>query len=89
MVKSLANQLRSHKLASLMLLVCALGVYFQGRMYQVIADDAYISFTYAKHLVAGEGLVFNPGFTTISNSFRWRTISTNHRLRSAWWRQEP
>tara|TARA_Y100001934_G_scaffold194296_1_gene229169 strand:+ start:210 stop:2339 length:2130 start_codon:yes stop_codon:yes gene_type:complete len=61
MVKSLANQLRSHKLASLMLLVCALGVYFQGRMYQVIADDAYISFTYAKHLVAGEGLVFNPG----------------------------
>lgn len=29
--------------------------------YDIVQDDAYISLVYSKNLVAGEGLVFNPG----------------------------
>lgn len=41
-------------------IVCAFGVY---RAYALrwVNDDAFISFRYAKNLIAGHGLVFNPG----------------------------
>jgi hypothetical protein len=44
-------------LALLLLLVLLLAV----RFWNHTADDAFISFRYARNLVAGQGLVFNPG----------------------------
>lgn len=43
----------------LVLLVCATAYLAWG--YRWLCDDAYISFRYAKNLVEGHGLVFNPG----------------------------
>ena len=36
-------------------------VLYAARFGTVTQDDAFISFRYAEHLVAGDGLVFNPG----------------------------
>lgn len=36
-------------------------MYFHCRLYDLTQDDAFISFTYAKNLAAGQGLVFNAG----------------------------
>jgi hypothetical protein len=47
--------------ALLAIAVLAAGLFFHARFYDYVVDDAYISFRYAQNLVAGEGLVFNPG----------------------------
>jgi hypothetical protein len=44
-----------------MLLVLLVGVVFAGLFSPFITDDALITLRYARHLSAGEGLVFNPG----------------------------
>jgi arabinofuranosyltransferase len=41
--------------------VIAAAAAWHARSLSCIADDAYISFRYARHLVAGDGLVFNRG----------------------------
>ena len=45
----------------LVIAVLAAGLFFHARSYDYVVDDAYISFRYARNLVEGEGLVFNPG----------------------------
>ncbi|HJP29612.1 MAG TPA: hypothetical protein QGF95_03555 [Candidatus Latescibacteria bacterium] len=54
--------MKRHALAAFLLLVCA-GLLFAVlcARYDVLQDDAYISLVYAKNLVDGVGLVFNPG----------------------------
>lgn len=47
------------ELLGLLLCLCAALVGAAARAWT--CDDAFISFRYAEHLVAGEGLVFNPG----------------------------
>ncbi|MEZ4384910.1 MAG: hypothetical protein R3A79_26505 [Nannocystaceae bacterium] len=44
-----------------MLLVLAVGILFAGLFSPFITDDALITLRYARHLSAGEGIVFNPG----------------------------
>jgi hypothetical protein len=48
---------------TLVLLIGAMGAFwYHARLYwELTEDDAYISFQYARNLVRGEGLVFNPG----------------------------
>jgi hypothetical protein len=41
-------------------LACGLFDFLAGRL-AAVTDDAFISFRYAQHLAAGEGLVYNPG----------------------------
>lgn len=43
------------------LIVSAVVLVLHSRYFNVIVDDAYISFRYASNLAAGNGLVFNPG----------------------------
>lgn len=50
------------KLSLLAVAVAALAVFWLlARHFGFLCDDAYISFRYAENLVAGRGLVFNPG----------------------------
>lgn len=54
--------MKGSRLALLLLLAAAAAALLLHALhFRSVADDAYISFTYAKHLVAGDGLVFNPG----------------------------
>jgi hypothetical protein len=47
---------------SLLVLAVRVGWFHrQGMVPGLVVDDAYISFRYARNLVRGEGLVFNPG----------------------------
>jgi arabinofuranosyltransferase len=39
-----------------------LALLLHGLMFKFVIDDAFISFRYAKNLVDGHGLVFNPGY---------------------------
>ncbi|MCB1181938.1 hypothetical protein KDM41_00740 [bacterium] len=41
--------------------VALLLLVLHGLLFRFVIDDAFISFRYARNLVAGEGLVFNPG----------------------------
>jgi arabinofuranosyltransferase len=54
-VKELATDIRIWVIPALLLVVLA------GLCFSYTADDAFISFRYARNLAAGEGLVFNPG----------------------------
>jgi arabinofuranosyltransferase len=57
-----------------LLVVVASWIAWQGRFIQ---DDAFISFRYARHLAAGEGLVWNPGERVEGYSnFLWVLIMT-------------
>ncbi|MGD9400654.1 MAG: hypothetical protein PVF95_00145 [bacterium] len=48
--------------AGILLLVCSvLILFFHAYSYNYVVDDAYISYRYARNLVDGHGLVFNPG----------------------------
>jgi len=51
---------RSIAIAATAALLMVLG-YFRWRSNQATFDDAFISFRYARNLVEGNGLVFNPG----------------------------
>ena len=44
-----------------LLLACLLAFFCQAHTFDTVQDDAYITLSYARNLVAGEGLVFNPG----------------------------
>ena len=48
-------------LAPLVLVTCAAAFYLHCLEYEVVQDDAYISFVYSKNLALGNGLVFNLG----------------------------
>lgn len=52
---------RRPALALLGIAILAAGLFVHARAYDYVVDDAYISFRYARNLVEGEGLVFNPG----------------------------
>ena len=41
--------------------ICAVLLLLHAYTYDYVVDDAYISLRYARNLVAGHGLVFNPG----------------------------
>ncbi len=45
----------------LLLLAAAVLVVVSGLWHEAVLDDAFIAFRYARNLVAGHGLVFNPG----------------------------
>lgn len=48
-------------IALLLIAVLAAVLFIHARSYDYVVDDAYISFRYARNLVEGHGLVFNPG----------------------------
>jgi hypothetical protein len=48
-------------IALLAIALLAAVLFMHARFYDYVVDDAYISFNYARNLVEGEGLVFNPG----------------------------
>ena len=48
-------------LAVFLIAACAVGLLIQAVSYDYVVDDAYISFRYARNLIEGHGLVFNPG----------------------------
>lgn len=50
-----------HAIAVVVLVACAFLFASLATRYDVVQDDAYISLVYAKNLVDGQGLVFNPG----------------------------
>jgi len=52
---------RDRLIVGLVLVAAFLGAWVAWRREVVVFDDAYISFRYAQNLVAGHGLVFNPG----------------------------
>ncbi|MFQ5768198.1 MAG: hypothetical protein ACE5ID_09485 [Acidobacteriota bacterium] len=58
-----------------MLLFAYLAGCFLAAGVEVI-DDAYISFRYAKHLIEGDGLVFNPGQAPVQGytNFLWTVL---------------
>src|ERR1051326_6884865 len=65
--RGIGEMSRGGFLALQLLVMLAFLAFFHG----VVGDDAYICFRYARNLVAGHGLVFNPGervegFTTFS-----------------------
>lgn len=43
------------------IVICSLLFFLHSIAFWVPLDDSFISFRYAEHLVAGKGLVFNPG----------------------------
>lgn len=47
--------------AAIGLAALAWGVVLRARAVQAINEDAFISLRYARNLLAGDGLVFNPG----------------------------
>ena len=72
--KSAAGAL-ADRLGWIAVLLLIAGFVFHAYQLQYTQDDAYISLRYAKHLVAGEGLVFNPGERTEGYSnFTWTML---------------
>lgn len=62
------------------LLALVLLAFHQGHYYDALGrdavDDAYISWRYARHLVSGHGLVFNPGERVEGyTNFLWTIVS--------------
>ncbi len=55
------NPAQARRITALVLLGCLAAFTWQALRYDTVQDDAYITLVYAKHLAAGEGLVFNPG----------------------------
>ncbi|UCF68164.1 MAG: hypothetical protein JSV80_02365 [Acidobacteriota bacterium] len=69
---------RATTLVALLLLVAALGVYLvHGLSFGLcIQDDAFISLRYARHLVEGQGLVYNVGERVEGyTNFSWTVLS--------------
>jgi arabinofuranosyltransferase len=54
-------QRRDRLILGLVLALACISAWWVWRRDMVVFDDAYISFRYAQNLVAGHGLVFNPG----------------------------
>lgn len=54
--------------------------WIQSARYRFVLDDAYISLRYARNLVAGYGLVFNPGLPPVEGytNFLWVLIEALH-----------
>ena len=57
----LRGWLGPHWIGVLLLVASLVGFFFHCRAYDFTQDDAYISFTYARNLAMGKGLVFNDG----------------------------
>lgn len=58
-VRHLSRVLRTPEI--LLLAACLLAFFGENRRIPTQADDAYISYRYARNLVEGHGLVYNPG----------------------------
>ncbi|MBT4498910.1 MAG: tetratricopeptide repeat protein [Gemmatimonadetes bacterium] len=58
----LLHSLKSRgRMSILVLAIGLIGFFFHCRAYNLTQDDAFITFTYARNLAEGEGLVFNEG----------------------------
>lgn len=58
----LLHSLKSRRRMSILVLgIGLIGFFFHCRAYNLTQDDAFITFTYARNLAEGEGLVFNEG----------------------------
>ncbi len=52
---------REAALGVVLVACCILALFIHAYSYNYVVDDAYISYRYARNLVDGRGLVFNPG----------------------------
>ena len=70
---------RRHLWIAILIMLAALGARFLAGPRTI--DDAYITFRYARNLLAGNGLVYNPGEwvlgTTTPVSYTHLTLPTN------------
>lgn len=63
-------------IAFLFIAATSIWAYFRWKATAVVLDDAYIGFRYARNLVEGHGLVFNPGERVEGyTNFLWVLIS--------------
>lgn len=61
-------------------------VWIQSVRYRFVLDDAFISLRYARNLVAGDGLVFNPGLPPVEGytNFLWVLVEAAHVHLTPW-----
>jgi len=78
----LRGWLGKHWIGVFLLIASLVGFFFHCRAYDFTQDDAYISFTYARNLAEGKGLVFNDGERVEGyTNFLWTLVmAIPHRL---------